>query len=135
MRRHDRLIPLSHDHHHVLKQVRALRAASKGDEDERAIAVREFVKFHEDESIRHFREEEEVFFPLAVDERDAAEPLAEALDEHLRLHATAYHWGSDPDRVPSADELERIATLLEGHVRREEKVIFPIIERVLGDDE
>lgn len=132
MRRHEKLIPLSHDHHHVLKQVRGLRAASKGDDNERAEAAREFVKFHADESIRHFREEEEVFFPLVVDEPDVAEPLAEALEEHQQLHALARQWGSDPETAPGADEMVRIATLLEGHVRREEKVIFPIIERVLA---
>lgn len=70
MRRHDALIPLTHDHHHALARARRLRlaAASENGEEQRA-AAEEFVEFFEGDSVLHFREEEEILFPLVIGER------------------------------------------------------------------
>ena len=88
MRRHDALIPLTHDHHHALARARRLRlAAASGNGEEQRAAAKEFVEFFEDDSLLHFREEEEILFPLVIDRSDAPiELLSRLLLEHVRMH-------------------------------------------------
>jgi hypothetical protein len=85
MKRHPALIPLSHDHHHALVEVRRLRRAA--DIPESAAVATEFLRFFAGETVEHFREEEELLFPLVVDFDEARELLVQALLEHQRLHA------------------------------------------------
>ena len=137
MRRHDSLIPLTHDHHHVLKQATALRTAARTNDDEQMLATaREFVAFFETEGIAHFREEEEELFPLVIDRAEARAVLEQAMMEHLLIHAAVRamkHAIDDGSLMPGT--LERVALLLEPHVRLEEKVLFPMIERLVADEE
>jgi mannose-6-phosphate isomerase-like protein (cupin superfamily) len=124
------LIPLSHDHHHALVAARRLRRAAGGvDAHEEAAA---FSRFFADESVRHFREEEERLFPLVADSGEARPLVVRALLEHQQLHAFAARLASE-DLAPMHD----LAALLEAHVRFEERELFPLIERLaaanLGD--
>ena len=127
MKRHRALIPLSHDHHHALVEARRLRRAAGG--ADATDASRAFLQFFADESIRHFREEEERLFPAVVDVEEAREPIVQALVEHQRLHALAAQLralveeGKDP-----SDVMRGLGALLEAHVRHEERVVFPLIE-------
>ena len=132
MKRHDSLIPLTHDHHHALAQARALKlAASRGGED-RLRQSREFLDFFETETKNHFREEEEVVFPLVVQEPEAKPVLERAMLDHLRIHAlirslkVEVETGAIDDGTPS-----KVADALARHIRFEEKVVFPLIERIL----
>lgn len=45
-KRHDALIPLTHDHHHTLAQARRLRDASAGDSKVLRRAADDFVNFY-----------------------------------------------------------------------------------------
>jgi iron-sulfur cluster repair protein YtfE (RIC family) len=129
MKRHPALISLSHDHHHALVQGRRLRRAADRDDDPGAVAA-EFVEFFAAVSVPHFREEEETLFPLVADS-DAARPLVvEVLLEHQRLHALVAELRSSAEvRAP----MRQIGELLEAHVRREERELFPLIERLAAD--
>jgi quercetin dioxygenase-like cupin family protein len=132
MRRHPALVPLSHDHHHALVEARRLRRAA--DAGERAAAAAAFLRFFEEESVRHFREEEELLFPLVADADDARESLVEALLQHQRLHALAARLRRSVDGGEDAPDLMRqLGELLEAHVRLEERELFPLIERLVGD--
>jgi quercetin dioxygenase-like cupin family protein len=88
-----------------------------------------FSRFFADESVRHFREEEERLFPLVADAEEARPLIARALLEHQRLHALAGRVANG-DTAPMRD----LAELLEAHVRFEERELFPLIERLLGDE-
>ena len=127
MKRHEALIPLSHDHHHALVEARRLRRAAGGADATGAASA--FLRFFADESIRHFRDEEERLFPMVVDVEETREPIIQALLEHQRLHALAAQLrrlvedGSDP-----SDVMRELGELLEAHVRHEERVVFPLIE-------
>jgi hemerythrin-like domain-containing protein len=134
-RRHESLIPLTHDHHHALAQARRLRISAEGDEQQRLTQAREFVDFFDSHTLTHFREEEEIVFPLVVDEPDAVPLLTRLLMEHVRLHAFALGLRSELRRgAPSGAVMKRLAALLESHIRLEEKALFPLIERMVPGD-
>ena len=127
MKRKPALIPLSHDHHHVLAAARRLRLSSDRANASAGAAV--FSRFFAAESVRHFREEEERLFPLVADAEEARPLIVRALLEHQQLHALAARVARG-DTAPMRD----LAELLEAHVRFEERELFPLIERLLGDE-
>jgi iron-sulfur cluster repair protein YtfE (RIC family) len=131
MRRHDALIPLTHDHHHALAQARKLHLAAASGTEQRGIAAREFIDFFRQDTLEHFRNEEETIFPLVVEEEEAEAPLARLMNEHLRIHGlvrtlTIEIEADDPQQAT----LEGLSDLLEAHIRFEEKTFFPLVERL-----
>jgi hemerythrin-like domain-containing protein len=131
-RRHDALIPLTHDHHHALHEARVLKqAAALPDEAQRTEASRAFIDFFHADSVNHFREEEEQLFPVVALEANAPmDGIVRVLTEHVRLHALVRTLGADPSSVETMTEL---AGLLRAHVRFEEDELFPAIERVASE--
>jgi hemerythrin-like domain-containing protein len=134
-RRHDALIPLTHDHHHALKNARRLRQAADGDDRERSEAARAFVRFFTEDSVQHFREEEEEIFPLVIDKPGAPlSGITRVLLEHVRLHALRDLLDDQVGEGVVDPELMRTTSdLLKQHVRFEEDELFPAIERCAGD--
>ena len=126
MKRHAALIPLSHDHHHALVAARRLRQSAGGDDASAEAAS--FSRFFADESVPHFRDEEEHLFPLVVDSEEAQPLVVRALLEHQRLHALARDLASG-----DTARMRELGELLEAHVRFEERELFPLIERLLGE--
>ena len=93
MKRAPVLIPLSHDHHHALVAARRLRRAAGGaDAREEAAA---FSCFFADESVRHFREEEERLFPLVADSEEARPLVVRALLVNVRGEGQLGHVSLD----------------------------------------
>ena len=136
MKRHEALIPLSHDHHHVLKQVRRLKSAGRGDETDRLSQAESFIEFFDSDGVEHFRQEEESIFPLVVGREEATEPLAQALAEHGEIRMLVDGLRAEVrEQGVHAETLSKIGTKLEGHVRLEEKMLFPLIERLVPEEE
>lgn len=134
MRRHNTLIPLTHDHHHALAQVRKLRSAASGSEDGRRSAAKLFLEFFHSDTIKHFREEEEIIFPFVVEAAEARGTLEQVMIQHLRIHALVHKLHRESEEsVPSPETLLWIAESLEEHVRFEEKVVFPMIETMVEE--
>ncbi|MGH2757798.1 MAG: hemerythrin domain-containing protein [Actinomycetota bacterium] len=134
MRRHEALIPLTHDHHHGLAQARRLRLAAKTDDEARLEAAKAFLRFFRDDTLAHFRDEEERVFPLAVEAPECRPTLERVVFEHLQIHALARVLQSDVDQdAARPPHMVRLADVLEGHIRFEEKVVFPLIERIAAD--
>lgn len=135
-RRNDALIPLTHDHHHALAQARRLRDISEhSDVTERQNLTNDFLNFYFGRAIRHFREEEELFFAPLIDEPRAQELVVRAVSDHLRLHAlvrAVKRQLSDGEADP--ETLTRISQLLTEHVRFEEQQLFPLIEELVPED-
>ena len=135
-RRHDSLIPLTHDHHHTLAQARRLKDLGKiDDETQRRNVANDFVNFYFGRAVRHFHEEEELFFAPLVDEPEARDLVVRAVSDHLRLHALV----RTIKRQLSAGEadpvvLGQISDLLTEHVRFEEQELFPLIERLIPEE-
>jgi hemerythrin-like domain-containing protein len=136
MRRHDGLIPLTHDHHHGLAQARRLRIAANGSDEERLRASETFIDFFRTEALAHFREEEEVVFPLAVDRPGAEAFLERVMIEHLRIHAIVARLEHELQSGKVSQETATdAAAALRSHIRFEETEVFPMIERVVPEDE
>jgi mannose-6-phosphate isomerase-like protein (cupin superfamily) len=134
VKRHQALIPLSHGHHEALVAARRLRRGA--DEPDPALAAAAFCDFFATAAVPHFREEEELLFPLVVDAAETRELIVQALLEHQHLHAAAAELEQvvADGRADRAVELMReVATLLEAHVRLEERRLFPLIEELLPE--
>src|SRR5688572_27526427 len=134
MPRNQALIPLSHDHHHGL--VVALRLKKGGPASPNDLWLEgeenqapQLLEFADSELLHHFQLEEELLFPalleLGVDEISAI--TQELLSEHkaMRISLEAIRLSPDPTI------LKQFGELLEAHIRKEERVLFPLIEREL----
>jgi hemerythrin-like domain-containing protein len=136
-RRHETLIPLTHDHHHALAQARRLQeTAGLTDENERRNETNDFINFYFGRAVRHFHEEEELFFAPVVDEPEAKDLVLRAVSDHLRLHAlvrTVKRQLTDGQSDPEL--LKQISDLLTEHVRFEEQQLFPLIEKLVPEEQ
>ena len=134
-RRHDALLPLTHDHHHALVQARALVGAATDDEEERTRVARAFVRFYEEDTLLHFHEEEEVLFPRLLEHvGEPPEELIRVLVEHVRIHGSVTRLRSSLESgAPNGEQLKELGETLRAHVRLEENTLFPLIERSVPD--
>ena len=135
-RRHDGLLPLTHDHHHALAQARHLRLAAGGGSRELFLESQSFLEFFYEDTVNHFREEEEVVFPLAMADERASGLLSRVVTEHLQIHALVAQLALEVEGawVHSATAI-RLAEHLEAHIRLEEREAFPLLEQVVSDDQ
>jgi hypothetical protein len=134
-RRHDALLPLSHDHREALALAFRLQhpappgpvtpTTPASTPDARAAGT---VRFFREHLVRHFAIEEQVLFPAlrAVNAPGTAEHtlIVELVAEHRKLEdlRRTIEKASGSDRLPAA--LTAFADLLEHHVRREERGLF-----------
>ncbi|MDR2188238.1 MAG: hemerythrin domain-containing protein [Azonexus sp.] len=120
MKRSAALIPLSHQHHTVLSYTaRIIRAATAADHE---VLLAKFSAFLHNHLEPHFTEEERDLLPrlAAIGETQL---VARTLDEHaqLRALATAIEGGDKAALTP-------FGTLLQAHVRFEERELFAVAE-------
>ena len=128
MKRHPSLQPLSDDHHRALVLARRLRRTSTGADATVLGALAREVQREFDEAIEpHFRVEERWLLPV-LERRGEGRLAAQTLEDHARLRALVHGQWSEI----TAQEL---GTLLEKHVRFEERVLFPEAEAVLSEAE
>jgi hemerythrin-like domain-containing protein len=127
MKRHPALQPLSRDHHVALVTPQRLRRAGAAE----AVAARDaFLEFWREHGAKHFRVEEDVLLPVfAVHADPDAECVARMLMDHVRIRAAALQL--EPEGEPAVAALHELGTMLERHVRLEEREVFPMIEDAL----
>ena len=133
MNRHPALVALSEDHHHELVQARRLLAAAGGDADDRLEAGAAYVDAFFRDTVEHFRREEETVFPLYARQPAAnAELLDRVLREHMELHGLARALRAEvASGEVSGVTLEELGSLLQAHVRLEERELFEDVQRVV----
>jgi hemerythrin-like domain-containing protein len=130
--RHPSLIPLSHDHHHGLALALRCRKQALGQiKPMGAVGLREraaeFVEFYRSNLAAHFRAEEEALFaPMRAALPDIGALLDELAREHeaLRQGATQLEAG-----IGLAKLVFDLGDLLERHIRKEERELFPLFEK------
>ncbi len=106
------------------------------DESNRRRATDDFINFYLGSLLRHFREEEELFFAPLVDHEAAHALVMQALAEHLCVHAQVrvlMRGLVDGEAEPT--KLAELSKLLTGHVRFEERDVLPLVEQLLSEDE
>jgi len=131
VKRHEALAQLSRDHHQALFQAQRLRRATDEDAGEVLAAYLDF--WHEVGHL-HFRAEEEVLLPAYAAHADASSgAVVRVLVDHtlIRRDADALERAGEPP----LERLHELGDRLEAHVRHEERVLFPLIEEALPEDE
>ena len=131
MKRSTALTLLSRDHHHGLFVAQGLRRATTPDAAEARSA---FLDFWRAEGNRHFQIEEDVLLP-GFARRGPADHAAvvQVLVEHVDLRRRAQDLAG-PGELP-LEALHELGARLAGHIRHEEIVLFPLIERTLPERE
>jgi hemerythrin-like domain-containing protein len=128
MQRDHRLRDLSDDHHQALVLARRATQAAAGDAREREQVWDEIVRRFQHELAPHFAIEEQVLLP-ALESGDHGALARRTREEHDTLRQLI-----DDSDGPLAHRLTRFGEALHAHVRFEERLLFPAIERVVSDD-
>ena len=133
-RRHESLIPLSREHHYglmlCLRIHRGLPAHGRDETWLRAKAA-QAAQFFASDLTPHFKAEEEALFPAMRDFRGASDLLSELQSEHRELERLAGRLGG-ADAAELSETLGKFADLLEAHIRKEERELFPLYEKEAG---
>jgi iron-sulfur cluster repair protein YtfE (RIC family) len=129
--RHPSLIPLSHEHHHGLALALRCRKQALGQIKPMGAAglllrAEEVREFFAKQLIAHFRAEEEILFPAVL----AAVPQCAALLGDLTGEHETFR--RDVEKLAAGVDLGKLifdlGDLLERHIRREERELFPLFE-------
>lgn len=134
-RRHEALHPLTHHHHHALVAAMKLKkAGTQKGELTLGELKRELRDFWDPGGQEHFREEEEIVLPVYSRYAELNIPeIIEMLLEHVQIRGMVQEVLDIPD--VSFERMNELGQLLEVHVRKEERVVFPMIEDAIPEDE
>ncbi|MEO6348392.1 MAG: hemerythrin domain-containing protein [Aquaticitalea sp.] len=125
LKRHKTLQPLSRDHHHGLLLSWKIRSGfNKKIEVERIKTYTDW--FFMTHLIPHFELEEQHIFPLLKKDNDL---VKRALSEHRRLKRLF----NEENEIEKS--LSKIEEELEHHIRFEERVLFPEIQKIASEEE
>lgn len=135
MKRHKSLIGLSHDHHHGLLLAQLIKKGAPTyknlpqNTEEKVLYTKDRW---ENELKYHFENEENILFPFVKDKDDELDKLIiEIVSEHFKIKKLIL----DLDNSLDKDEtLNSLGILLESHIRKEERKLFPLIESVFKMD-
>jgi hemerythrin-like domain-containing protein len=141
-RRHKSLIPLSREHQYALLLcLRIHRGAPEHEYDFDWLQkkVVNTVQFFASDLATHFQAEEAFLFPAMKHCPNASALIAELLDEHQKLAKLIDELGemqaaSKVEAPTIAERLLAFADLLEAHIRKEERQLFPIYEENLSPE-
>ena len=129
--RHPSLVLLSHDHHHGLALALRCRKQALGQikpmgaEGMRERA-QEFLDFYRANLVAHFKAEEEVLFPLM---REQVAGCGDMLDQLVRDHDQLRRAMPQLEAGTGLAKLIfDLGDLLERHIRKEERELFPLFE-------
>lgn len=135
IKRHEALYPLSHHHHHALFLALKLRRAGTDKSKLTTMEIKnELIQFWDNGGQEHFREEEEVLLPsYALHHGSINQPeIIEMLLEHVNIRALIQKIKQmDSDLEPV---LQQLGNMLEAHIRKEERILFPMIEKALPEE-
>ena len=132
MKRHPALANLSRDHHTALRLARDLENAGRGGGRDPVRTVETLRKAWQTELAGHFAWEERWFGRILAETMELELLLAEHWN--LRKHIDAV-LAPTPAPADLNQRLGHIGALLRAHVRWEERVLFPAVERVASEDD
>lgn len=136
MKRHPALYQLSHDHHQGLILAQQLKKGTpqyKGMPSTLEGKKEYAISFYRTELVKHFEDEEKILFPSVIKRDDEVDKLIEeVISEHRKMESLVKDLMRKSDVTDLLDELGR---LLENHIRKEERKLFPKIEEILSEGE
>ncbi|HSE98744.1 MAG TPA: hemerythrin domain-containing protein [Blastocatellia bacterium] len=135
-RRHESLIPLSREHHYGLMLCLRIHRRLPLHRDDGAwlrAKAAQTVEFFSMDLTAHFKAEEDALFPAMRGFSGASILLNELISEHRELERLAEQLGG-AEVAQLAEALVRFADLLEAHIRKEERDLFPLYEEQAAND-
>jgi hemerythrin-like domain-containing protein len=140
MKRHPAFIPLSHDHHRTLILAQSIK---KGAPPFRGMAVtdegkRKEMILHYDEHLKdHFRKEEKVFGECNGISPTTDQLISGIVEEHRSIesliHDLSENFTAQKDETELVNTLDALGFLLEKHIRKEERELFPMLQENLDE--
>jgi hemerythrin-like domain-containing protein len=128
IKRNENIVKLSKDHHASLMFCWKLRQGIKHHVDEkRMIAYVEY--FWNQHFAEHFREEEDILFAPLHDDL-----VKKAVADHRQVQVFIKTLRESTEKDPYAT-LATLADLVDEHVRYEERVLFPHLEKELSENQ
>ncbi len=129
MKRHEALAPLSREHHPALILAQLLKKDApvyRGLPQTAKEKVIYATFFFEKDLKTHFKKEEAVFALVKMIHPDVEKLVNELLAEHRDL-SSRFHLLTEPhDTVKMMNSL---GELLNNHIRKEERLLFPLIQQ------
>jgi hemerythrin-like domain-containing protein len=126
MKRDQNIVPLSRDHHSGLLFCWKIRQGLAFGTDTNRIK-NYILYFWEQHLLKHFKEEEEILFILKDNKL-----IQKAIDDHQRIEALIH-----TVRQENADSntCQSLASMVNDHIRYEERELFPYLEEALSQDQ
>ena len=140
MKRHQSLIPLSHDHHSCLVLAQRLilgrsKAPRSDWPTDRRQQVRRVIEFFKTGLRQHFKAEEEHVFPAAVEQLcEGADLARQLIEEHDEMTAKIRELEKDPT-TRLEERLSSFGQRLKEHIRKEEGILFERIQEEMDPAE
>lgn len=136
MKRHKALIPLSHDHHHGLLLAQLIKKNApdyKGLPKDLNGKIKYTIDIYNSSLKQHFDDEEKILFP-AVTGKDALldKLIYEIINEHRLLEKLIADLSASNNQI---ELLDKIGNILDNHIRKEERDLFPRAQEVLTESE
>ena len=128
MKRHEALAPLSREHHQTLILAQLLKKGApvyKGLPNNTADKAKYALEQFEREIKVHFRNEEDILEKAKDCHADIKRLAGEILNEHRELTDLFLSLDSVPEPL---DIMDKLAKKLEAHIRKEERVLFPLLQ-------
>jgi len=135
-RRHDSLIPLSHQHQHALALAVIIKrrfGSEKGEDAWREDMAENIQKLYSAEIMGHFDVEETILFPEMERCLGALRLIAELRDEHQSLRDLIKKL--QPCVAVPLEMLDTFSTSIELHIRKEERQLFMEFEKRMPAEE
>jgi iron-sulfur cluster repair protein YtfE (RIC family) len=129
MRRHESLAPLSREHHPSLLLAQLLKKdapAYKGMPAEPVSKAAYALNMFHSSLEAHFSKEEMMLQKVIHFNKEIQKLSGEIIQEHLELAAAFLAIESSDDMD---NDLDALGKKLEQHIRKEERVLFPLIEQ------
>ena len=135
MKRHPSLAPLSRDHHAALILAQLLKEnapAYKGLPTSVSGKAEYAAAFYKTHLIKHFVQEEKMLKKLGSKNEVLATLASEIFYEHERLTEMFTSIGSSDGQVKV---LNQLGYELEAHIRKEERMLFPLLQQHCSEEE
>ena len=136
MKRHNALQPLSRDHHSSLILAQLLK---RGAPEYKGMPVTTEARadyarlYYRDDLLAHFLLEEETVIKLIKGINGELDELCEEIiTEHKTLRALFETISSTPDLQT---HLDKLGHALEQHIRKEERIFFPMIQELCNEEQ
>jgi hemerythrin-like domain-containing protein len=135
MKRHSSLVPLSRDHHGALMLAQLIKKdapAYTGLPTTTEGKAKYALEFYEAHLVKHFAQEEQMLRSVTRTHPSLELPSAEIFSEHKQLHELFALMNTVPDKEAV---LNQAGHALEAHIRKEERILFPLVEKNCSEEE